>query len=209
MLDRIAPPLLIAAIVVVAVRELMPPPRRRTAPAAATVRVQPPGRARVDLPASVPQELTRVSLIRNGDYARTPDGVQLRDVRADYLEALPLTPGLYVAMFTYREAPVGGDVVQVDSGHTVQVRVPVKKMAEVEYAAALEAPAVGNTDVARFQRTARLDPQHVNARLQLAAWALSQGDRRMARAELASVRRIDPRNPHLQRVARLLERAGN
>ncbi len=207
-LDRFAPPVMLVAFLIVAVRELLPPPRPKKPKAQIAAPIpQLPGTVRLSIPTAVSPALTRISLYRGGDYAESAPGVPLRDLRAELLTEMPLPPGVYVAMVRYRGETVGGDAFQVQPGQDTAFELPLKEMAAVEYRAGLEAAngdIARRADIARFQRTVKLDPSHVNARLQLAADALARGDRKGAHSQLATVRKLEPKNRHAQRIARLL-----
>jgi hypothetical protein len=196
---------LAAVLVVIAAPELVP--RRRPAPAPSAVRPDPLrlGFVHLQLPAEVPRELVRVSLLRGGEYARSTDGEALTQITPERLAQKALEPGHYVAVVRYRGTPLEGVVAAVEESRQTAVQPPLRELAAVEYQAGLAGAAAG-ADVARFRRTLALDPQHVNAHLQLAAYALLTGRTSETRRHLRRVRAVEPDNPHAARLERLLRR---
>lgn len=162
------------------------------------------GSLMLDLPRSVVAREFRTTLLRMGEIARSGNWVVDR-LPPDELASIPLEPGVYVARFRYLNQALPDSVVQVKlEGTTVQ---PSRRdLAEAEYNAGIARDGRGNAGVAYFRRAVALNPSHVKAHLQLAAFELLSGSPRRVRQHLAAVRKVQPRNPDAKRVEALLRR---
>jgi hypothetical protein len=195
----------IVMLVVVGLPELLPGRPK------AQVTVRPvgeeTGRAAVIGPRSVSPDLLTVSLMRYGDTARATDGTPLARVPIRALEGKRLEPAPYVVQFEYRGQRVDGGVASIQPGEQIKLRVPTAALADIEYRSGLRHVRQGG-DIPYFRRAVRLDPAHVAAHLQLAAYELLRGSPRRARQHLAAVRRKEPGNPYAARISRMLQQRG-
>jgi hypothetical protein len=196
---------LASVLAAVAAPELLPGAARKRGGARPSAAPAAGGSIRLQTPAEAPQALMRVSVLRSGEYARGTGGGVLSQVPPERLAETELAPGWYVVILRYRGTPVSGIVAQVGPGRQAPVTVPREELAAIEYQAGLRASGEGGAaDVPYFRRTLAMDPDHLNAHLQLAAYALLRGAPREVRTHLAAVRRVSPGNPHAARVERLL-----
>lgn len=171
----------------------------------AAAALPPPGFVSVPELPILPQGRLRVSLLRAGDYAKSVDGEVVNALLPQVLARRGLPPGIYGAIFRYRGHPLPALVAEVRSGSRTTLAPPLRALAAIEYREGLEQAGTGpNPDVSYFRRVLRLQPNHVNAHLQLAAYELVRGSRYLAQWHLDAVRRADPGNADAARVQRLL-----
>lgn len=167
------------------------------------------GRLEVRIPAGVDSTVLRVSVLLGGSYAAPEKDRVMRLLTPEELAQAPLPPGHYTAVVSYRDQVLTGIPVDLQAGKTTPVMLPREELARIELEAALTRQSEGqDADIAHFERVIALDPEHVDARLQLAAHALATGATEEARRHLAVVERQDPHSPHAARIRRLLLRSG-
>jgi hypothetical protein len=95
-------------------------------------------------------------------------------------------------------------------GRTAALALSPRELAEIEYEAGVDSAAANrDSDVGYFQRVLQLDPDHVNAHLQLAAYGLIRGSAQDVETHLAAVRKVAPRNASASEIERLLRRLKN
>jgi len=163
------------------------------------------GNVLVQAPRGIAPAELRVSLLRFGEVARAADGRPVSNLAPAQLRAVHLEPGIYVARVNYRDLSLPELVADVTAGEPSPLAITTTALAEAEYAAGLRASEKGGTaDIPYFRRAVRLNPGHLDAHLQLAAFELVNGSRRSVQGHLTAVRRIDPDNPDAARVERLL-----
>lgn len=161
----------------------------------------------VQYPVGVVTNELNVSLIQGAGFAAGLQGQPLRRLSLEAMAATSLKPGHYVGVFSYRGHACEGIPVHIRKGDTTLLEGPRKELAHIEYVAALEVSRkTPDADIQYFERVIALDPDHVNAHLQLAAYALARNSASAAREHLSVVERVDPHNPHIARIRRLLAR---
>lgn len=165
------------------------------------------GTVLVQAPEGSAPEALRVSILQGGIYAAPAKDQLLRLLSPADLAQAPLPAGEYTAVFSYRQQVLTGVPVRIQPGKATVLPVPRTELARIEYETALARQNEDrNADVEHFQRVVALDPEHLDARLQLAAHALATGEPEEARRHLDVIDRVDSTNPHAARIRRLLGR---
>lgn len=184
-----------------------PAPTPRPARPVPSIDIPTPPEERGFLAVQVPEgalgSQLRVRVLQDGHAARTLNGEALEGISAGSLGGKSLPPGMYTVQFVYRGKALPEMHVEVVNGRRTRVRPPRGALAEAEYAAA-EAADVNGDGTSGYARTLRLDPQHVNAHLQLAAAAAERGDLSTAERHLAAAERLEPGNPSAAEVRQVL-----
>jgi hypothetical protein len=161
------------------------------------------GTMAVEFPAGAHPDEFRTTLLRFGEVARS-EGKALDRLTADELAVTPVEPGIYVARHRYLGRPLPDSVVRITPGTPAVIRPAARDLAEAEYRLGIDTDLQGKAGVEHFRRAVKLNPDHVQAHLQLAAYELLSGSPGAVKAHLAAVRRVEPNNPEAKRVARIL-----
>jgi hypothetical protein len=164
-----------------------------------------PGHLSVQVPDGVDPALLSVTVLRDHRLAETLEARPLDEVAAAELTAQPLRAGVYQIRFTYRKKLLAEATTEVRAGQSAAVQPAARELAEVEYEAGLRCQG-SPEEKGCFEHVLRLDPNHVNAHLQLAAYEMVHGDRPAAGHHLAAVRRLDPHNADAVALTRLLRK---
>jgi hypothetical protein len=192
-----------AALLAITATVLLPRTKHRhaTAPPAPAL----PGHLSVRVPAGIEPALLSVTVLRDRRLAETLDAKLLDEVTTTQLAAQPLRAGAYQLRFLYRKKLLAETTAEVRAGENASVQPSERELAEIEYEAGLRRQG-SPEEKGYFERVLRLNPDHVNAHLQLAAYELVHGSRPAAERHLAAVRRLDPHNADAVALARLLRK---
>lgn len=163
-----------------------------------------PGMVAVRLPKGVQTSQLRVTLLQGNEVAHTTGRMAVKQIPAMQLVGRSLDPGAYVARFVYRGRALPELQAVVRPGGRTVIVVPRAHLAEAEYLGGLQAAKDGKPDVPFFQRALKMNPKHLGAHLQLAAFQMAHGTRVGAERHLHVVRQEDPQNKDLERVERML-----
>lgn len=170
------------------------------------------GRLVVEVPSALPSGSLWVTVLQNGKTVKSPGGELLERKSPEKLGGVSLAPGSYTVRFVYRRTPLREVRAEIRKSEDSVVQPSRWQLADIEYSAGEAAAKTGgqgvygDTDVAHFQRTLKLDPDHVNAHLQMAVYELLRGTPMEVRQHLESVRRIAPRHAELPKIEALLEK---
>jgi hypothetical protein len=162
-----------------------------------------PGLLSVRIPAGIDPALLSATVMRNHQLAEGLDLRRLDQVMVSTLAAQPLRPGVYQLRFLYRKKLLAEMTAAVRASECVTIQPPDRELADIEYEAGLRSQG-SPEEKGYFHRVLLLDPDHVNAHLQLAAYELVHGSRSAAERHLAAIRRLDPHNADAVALARLL-----
>lgn len=164
------------------------------------------GSVAVAVPAPLQGQPLRITLLQSGKPAKSEAGTPLAGLSPAELAEEDVQPGLYAAQIFYRGRRVSQKAARIEPGAALQMTLPERDLARVEYQAGLAADRRRAGDgIAYFRRAARLDDRHVDARLQLAAYELVHGSAEAVRNHLRAIRQIDPDNRDAAAVERLLK----
>jgi hypothetical protein len=195
-------------IVMLAALALMLAPRTRHENVPAPNVAPLPGLLSVRIPAGIDPALLSATVMRDHQLAEGLDSKRLDQVMASTLAAQPLRAGVYQLRFLYRKKLLAEMTAEVRASECVIIQPPDRELADIEYEAGLRSQG-SPEEKGYFRRVLLLDPNHVNAHLQLAAYEMVHGSPSAAERHLAAVRRLDPHNADAVALARLLRKQKN
>jgi hypothetical protein len=185
---------------------LAPRPRHQHAPLPSAPAL--PGLLSVRVPAGVEPTLLSATVLHDHRLAEALDSKLLDQVTATQLAAQPLRAGVYELRFLYRKKLLAEMTAEVRAGECTTLQPSARELADIEYEAGLRSQG-SPEEKGYFERVLLLDPNHVNAHLQLAAYELVHGSRPGAERHLAAVWRLDPHNADAVSLMRLLRKQKN
>ena len=152
----------------------------------------------VQLPKQVSPARLRITVFR-GDtvaLASSADGKPLNSMKPADLGKRQLNPGSYRLQFIYRDEKIPPVTVDVHAGEPTTVKPPLRELAQIEY----EHGQATASDIQHYKRTVELDPNHVDARLDLAAYYIQKDQWDEVKTQLKALRRLAPDNPDVSRI---------
>jgi hypothetical protein len=160
----------------------------------------------LEVPAGADPGEVRVTLLQSGRPVQANGGATMRELDPSTLLAATFKPGLYVARVTYRGKPADDLTLRAAPGEPNVLPLAGPKLAAIEYAAGEAADRLHEGDgIPYFRRAVQLDRRHVPAHLQLAAFELVHGSPDAVKAQLTTVRQLDPGNKDAAAVEKLLQ----
>ena len=164
----------------------------------------------LEIPTALPAGSVSATLLKDGATV-THDGAKLENVPPDRIGGRAFPAGRYVLRFHYRKARLADVTAEVKDGEETAVGPSRFQLADIEYEAGLRASREGRAvdndiDVVHFRRAVGLDPEHVNAHLQLAVYELLNGSIAGVERQLEVVRRLEPKHPDLATIQSLIDK---
>ncbi len=170
------------------------------------------GRLSVEVPTGLPSNSLRVTVVRANQPVKTARGELLKGVPPEKIGGVTLEPGSYIVRFLYRQTPLREVRAEIRRGQDTIIQPSRWQLADIEYTAGEAAARLGgpdqhgDSDVVHFRRTLTLDPDHINAHLQMAAYELLNGKRSDVERHLGNIRRLAPQHPDLVQLEALLKK---
>ncbi len=156
----------------------------------------------VQLPKQVSPARMRITVFR-GDtvaLAMSADGKPLNSMKPVDLGKRQLNPGSYRLQFIYRDEKIPPVTVDVHAGEPTSVKPPLRELAQIEY----EHGQATSSDIQHYKRTVELDPNHVDARLDLAAYYIQKDQWDEVKTQLKALRRLAPDNADVKRIQEIV-----